>query len=124
MRRWPRPRRSPAADEGALIAAARARATSRSGRRNSRASSASRTGWRRRILREPSGEALAAACKGAHLKRATFSALAVLFAPESAEKERRLGAYDAVPQDGAESLVQFWRAHPHLGQDENGSEAA
>ncbi len=80
----------------------------------------------RRILHEPGGEPLAAACKGAHLKRTTFSTLAVLFAPESAEKERRLGAYDAVPQDGAESLVQFWRAHPHLGQglEESDSEAA
>ena len=32
------------------------------------------------------------------------------------EKERRLAAYDAVPQDGAESLVRFWRAHPQTGE--------
>lgn len=65
-----------------------------------------------RILAERSGEALAAACKGVHLKRTTFSTLALLFAPNITEKERRLAAYDAVPQDGAESLVQFWRSHP------------
>lgn len=67
-----------------------------------------------RILAEPSGKALAAACKGAHLKRTTFSALALLFAPNMMEKERRLGAYDAVPQDGAESLTAFWRRHPAM----------
>jgi hypothetical protein len=65
-----------------------------------------------RILSEATGDALAAACKGAHLKRATFSALALLFAPQSAESEARLKAYDAVPQDAAENLVRFWRAHP------------
>lgn len=67
------------------------------------------------ILCERSGEALAAACKGAHLKRTTFSALALLFAPDMAEKERRLAAYDGVPQDGAESLVEYWRTHPQTG---------
>ena len=78
-----------------------------------------------RILAEPSGDALAAACKGAHLKRTTFSALALLFAPpDDAQKQRRLGAYDAVPQEGAESLVRFWRAHPHLAEDARETEAA
>lgn len=73
----------------------------------------------RRILSEPSGGALAAACKSAHLKRATFSALALLFAPnEDAEKERRLIAYDSVPQGAAENLVRFWRTHPHVGESE------
>ena len=66
-----------------------------------------------RILCEPTGDALAAACKGAHLKRTTFSALALLFAPE--EGEARLKAYDAVPQIAAENLVRFWRAHPAAG---------
>lgn len=62
-----------------------------------------------RILSETSGEALAAACKAAHLKRTTFSTLAFLFAPRIVEKEARLAAYDAVPQEGAESLMRFWR---------------
>lgn len=77
-----------------------------------------------RILAEPSGEALAAACKGAHLKRSTHSALALLFAPDGDERERRLTAYDAVPQDGAESLVRFWRTHPHMGEGAGKIEAA
>ena len=68
----------------------------------------------RRILSEPTGDALAAACKGAHMKRTTFSALALLFAPE--EGEARLKAYDAVPQNAAENLVRFWRAHPAAGE--------
>lgn len=77
-----------------------------------------------RILAEPSGEALAAACKGAHLKRTTFSALALLFAPNADEREQRLTAYDAVPQDGAESLVRFWRAHPHRAERPGKTQAA
>lgn len=72
----------------------------------------------RRILSEPSGEALAAACKGVHLNRATFSALALIFAPaEEREKERRLDAYDSVPQEGAENLVRFWRSHVHAAEE-------
>lgn len=77
-----------------------------------------------RILAEPSGEALAAACKGAHLKRTTFSALALIFAPDGGERERRLSAYDEVPQTGAESLVHFWQTHPHLSESASKTEAA
>ncbi len=63
----------------------------------------------KRILAEPSGNALAIACKGAHLTRAAFSALAVLCAPNAEPSDRRLGAYDAIPQDGADGMVRFWR---------------
>lgn len=61
------------------------------------------------ILAEPDGAALAAACKGAYLKRTTFSMLALFLAGNDEGSERRLEAYDAVPQAGAESLVQFWQ---------------
>lgn len=81
-------------------------------------------GTAHRILSEPTGDALAAACKGAHLKRATFSTLALLFAPERMEKEARLSAYDAVPQEGAENLIRFWRAHPHGGENGSKTQAA
>lgn len=104
------------ADEGALVAAARAKAHDDLTIQFAHALGIKST-LARRILDEASGDALAAACKGAHLKRTTFSALALLFAPPSAEKEQRLDAYDAVPQDGAESLMRFWRAHPNLTDD-------
>jgi hypothetical protein len=102
------------ADEAALITAARANAGDDLAQEFARVLGVE-GGLAKRILDEPSGGALAAACKGAHLKRTTFSALAVLFAPETIEKERRLGAYDEVPLEGAESLVRFWRLHPQTG---------
>ena len=64
----------------------------------------------RRILAEPSGNALAIACKGAHLTRAAFSTLAVLFAADASASDHRLGAYDTIPQDGADGMVRFWRS--------------
>ena len=95
-------------EESALIEAARAR--SRDGLANAFARALGLDGTlAARILDEPTGDALAAACKGAHLKRATYSTLALLMAPDAAAKEARLGAYDAVPQEGAESLMRFWR---------------
>ncbi|HET7334196.1 MAG TPA: DUF2336 domain-containing protein [Rhizomicrobium sp.] len=73
------------------------------------------TGTATRILHEQSGEALAVACKGAHLARSTFSTLALLNAPNddatADAKYARLAAYDAVSQDAAERMVRFWRAH-------------
>ena len=66
------------------------------------------------ILHDPSGRALAVACKGAHLGRATFSALAVLteagMAPDAARE--RLSSFDSVPLTGAERLLDYWR-HRH-----------
>ncbi len=58
------------------------------------------------ILAEPSGEALAVACRGAGLDRASFSALAIL---TGGATPARLAAYDAVPQAGAAGLLGFWR---------------
>jgi len=63
----------------------------------------------RRILSEPSGNALAAACKGARLTRAAFSTLAVLFAPDAKPDDTRLSAYENVPQDGADNMLRYWR---------------
>jgi hypothetical protein len=62
-----------------------------------------------RILQDPDGDALAVACKGAHLTRAAFSTLALLFAPSPNDNDRRLSAYDCVPQDGAEGMIHYWR---------------
>jgi hypothetical protein len=66
-----------------------------------------------RILHDHSGRALAVACKGAHLGRATFSALAVLseagIALEAARE--RLSSFDSVPLTGAERLLDYWRSH-------------
>ena len=110
-------------DEGALIAAARKSC------RDDLATQFAKTlgvdgALARRILHEPSGEALAAACKGVHLKRATYSTLALLFAPDAAGKEERLGAYDTVPQEGAENLIRFWRAHAGETEHQTSTEAA
>jgi uncharacterized protein (DUF2336 family) len=66
-----------------------------------------------RILHDPSGRALAVACKGAHLGRATFSALAVLSKTGMAldAARERLSSFDSVPLTGAERLLGFWRTH-------------
>ena len=59
------------------------------------------------ILADASGQSLAVACKGAGLDRAAFSAIALLttHAPDPA----RLAHFDAIPQAGAERLLDFWR---------------
>lgn len=67
------------------------------------------------ILDDRSAEALAVACKGAHLARATFSAVALLMngrTPDTLDTSyARLGTIDHIPQMGAERLLDFWRAH-------------
>ena len=54
------------------------------------------------------------ACRGAHLERATFSALALLANGRTSEtlesRYARLGAIDGIPKAGAEALLDFWRA--------------
>lgn len=95
-------------DEGTLVETARARGRDALADEFARALGLD-CALAARILEEPTGDALAAACKGAHLKRATYSTLALLMAPDAAAKEARLGAYDSVPQEGAESLMRFWR---------------
>ncbi len=63
------------------------------------------------ILHDHSGRALAIACKGAHLARATFSALAMLTEASGAPEEtrERLSSFDSVPLTGAERLLGYWR---------------
>jgi hypothetical protein len=54
------------------------------------------------------GGALAILCKGGGVRRATFSAIAILAGPAS-ENFATLAAYDDVPADGAAQLVAFWQ---------------
>lgn len=111
-------------DEAGLIAAAREQGSDTLATRFARALGVDGA-LAKRILGETSGGALAAACKGVHLNRATYSTLALLFAPQDeTSKELRLGLYDAVPQEGAENLIRFWRAHPHAGASQDKTEAA
>jgi hypothetical protein len=65
------------------------------------------------ILHDHSARALAIACKGAHLTRATFSALALITEGGSgaADTRERLSNYDSVPLTGAERLLDYWRSH-------------
>jgi hypothetical protein len=65
------------------------------------------------ILHDHSGRALAVACKGAHLGRATFSALAILSEAGMAleDARERLSSFDSVPLTGAERLLDYWRNH-------------
>jgi hypothetical protein len=59
----------------------------------------------RAILGDASGQSLAVACKGAGLDRAAFSAIVLLTSHDPA----RLSHFDAVPQAGAERMLDFWR---------------
>lgn len=68
-------------------------------------------GTAERILHDHSGRALAIACKGAHLTRATFSALALITEGGSGavDTRERLSSFDSVPLTGAERLLNYWR---------------
>ena len=63
------------------------------------------------ILHDHSARALAIACKGAHLARATFSALAVITESGNglSDIRERLASFDSVPLPAAERLLGFWR---------------
>ena len=67
------------------------------------------------ILDDCSAEALAVACKGAHLARATFSAMVLLAGERSPDAPdasyARLGMIESIPQAGAERLLNYWRTH-------------
>jgi hypothetical protein len=82
-----------------------------------------------RILEDSSGNALAVACKGARVRRATFSALALLTLPEIRSnptvRHARLSAFDDIPQGGADTMLDFWRrAHQDGPTIEAGVQAA
>jgi hypothetical protein len=66
------------------------------------------------ILGDPSGQSLAIACKGAHLGRATFSALALLSNPDAPDCQARLSSYDDVPPHAAMRLLQSWRGNREI----------
>ena len=63
------------------------------------------------ILGDESGVTLALACKGAHLDRAAFSALALLTWParDRVHAFAMLDAYDTVPVSEATRVVRGWR---------------
>ena len=63
------------------------------------------------ILSDISGEALAVLCKGAHLDRAAFSALALLKGTDTGDASARLSVFDTVPQHAAERLTRHWSIH-------------
>ncbi|MGB8366025.1 MAG: DUF2336 domain-containing protein [Rhizomicrobium sp.] len=67
----------------------------------------------KRILDDESGNGLAVACKGAHLGRATFSALVVLKAADlrtdPAGRTACLAAFEGIPGAGAQQLLHYWR---------------
>lgn len=66
-----------------------------------------------RILDDTSGNALAVACKGAYVRRATYSALALLALPDiranPTARHARLSVFDEIPQNGADTMLAFWR---------------
>jgi uncharacterized protein (DUF2336 family) len=66
-----------------------------------------------RILRDPSGEGLAIACKATRLDRQTFSTLALLGAKKMKRSVKAtrdlLDIYDQIPQDMAQRAMRFWR---------------
>jgi len=66
-----------------------------------------------RILKDPSGEGLAIACKATRLDRSTFSTLAVIGVQKkhrSVQETRDLfEIYDQIPQDMAQRAMRFWR---------------
>jgi Uncharacterised protein conserved in bacteria (DUF2336) len=66
-----------------------------------------------RILEDASGNALTVACKGANVRRATYSALALLTVCElrinPGARFMHLQAYDAIPAGGARRLLDHWR---------------
>jgi len=65
----------------------------------------------RQILNDETGAALAVACKGAHIDRAAFSALALLSHPsqECRQAFAMLDAFDDVPSGEATRVLRGWR---------------
>ena len=66
------------------------------------------------VLADPSGRALAIACKGSHAGRAVFSALTLLTRDQAGPGDTylRLAAYEAIAEDTAERLCASWRSDP------------
>lgn len=100
----------PRADEKEIVAAARSK-TNGEFAKSFGALLGIEAATAERILHDRSGRALAIACKGAHLTRATFSALALITeaANGAADTHERLSSFDSVPLTGAERLLDYWR---------------
>jgi Uncharacterised protein conserved in bacteria (DUF2336) len=63
-----------------------------------------------RIAGDASAQSLALAAKGAHLSRATFSALVLLVCPgKPSDIETRLAAYDTADEHVAAAMLTYWR---------------
>lgn len=63
------------------------------------------------IWDDESGDALAVACRGGDFRRATYSALTLLGATKTDIDVlyTRLSLFEAIPQDGARHLLEYWR---------------
>jgi DNA-binding XRE family transcriptional regulator len=67
-----------------------------------------------RIVSDASAQSLALAIKGAHLNRATFSALVLLVCPgKPSNIETRLAAFDTVDEPAAAAMLSYWRGRTH-----------
>ena len=77
------------------------------------------------ILDDETGAALAVACKGAHLDRAAFSALALLVRPgrDRAHAFAVLDAYDNVPMSEATRVLRGWRGEQAPAYQQSGGDA-
>ena len=113
---------APAPDTAFLVAAARdAKVHDFTERFGSAFGIAPRTA--QAILSDASGEALAVLCKGAHLDRASFSALALLKGAIEGDATAQLSVFDTVPQHAAERLTCYWLLH-HAPPEHRQTEAA
>jgi uncharacterized protein (DUF2336 family) len=100
----------PRANEKEIVAAARSRTNGEFTRAFANLLGIE-AGTAERILLDSSGRSLAIACKGAHMNRATFSALALLteVANGDSDTRERLASFDSVPLTAAERLLVHWR---------------
>lgn len=100
----------PRTDEKEIVAAARSRTNGEFTRAFANLLGIE-AGTAERILLDSSGRALAIACKGAHMNRATFSALALLTEAANGDSDtrERLASFDSVPLTAAERLLVHWR---------------
>lgn len=66
------------------------------------------------ILDDQTGDALAVACRGAGVQRATYSSLALFAASGAPDTDSealyaRLAAFDTIPENAARSMLAYWR---------------
>ena len=72
-----------------------------------------------RIVGDASAQSLALAAKGAHLSRATFSALVLLVCPgKPSDIETRLAAFESADEHIASAMLTYWRSRASHTQAE------